>query len=70
MGNALDAGEPDTRAFELPLAVQALEHAEQLVGVAGVEPRAVVANEEYRLVALAGDAAEDRRRQALDSFLL
>jgi len=53
----LDVGWTPNPSFELLLAVQALEHAEQLVGVAGIEARTVVANEDTVCVALTGTAA-------------
>src|SRR4029078_10198045 len=43
LGDPRDGGEPDAGAGVLGLGVQALEHAEQLVAILHVAPRAVVA---------------------------
>ena len=51
--HALHGGEADARALELGGVVQALEGAEELVGVGHVEARAVVADEEDGLAARA-----------------
>jgi len=45
MNDPLDIRQADARALELVLAVQALKHAEQFVGITRIESRAVVANE-------------------------
>src|SRR5207302_388055 len=42
--DALDGGQADAGAFEVLRAMEALKHAEQFVGVAHVEPDAVVAH--------------------------
>src|SRR5580693_8468741 len=48
LNDALDIGQPDARALEFVLAVQALKHAKQLVGITRVETCAVVADENHR----------------------
>ena len=58
MDDALDVGQADARALELVVAVQALEYAEQFVSITRIEPRAVVANGDYRLASPAGGAAD------------
>src|SRR5258708_16181711 len=42
MDDALDQGQPDARALEFILTVQALEDAKELVGIVGIEPDAIV----------------------------
>src|SRR5258706_16264000 len=54
--DALDDRQPDPGAFVVLCAVQALEHAEQLVDVTHVEPGPVVAHE---IGARAGGLARD-----------
>ena len=58
VNDALDIGQPDARALELVLAVQALKHAEQFVGISRIETRAVVANEDHRFAVAAGSATD------------
>src|SRR6185437_3263715 len=45
VNDALDGGQPDARTRELGFRVQALERAEKLRSVAGIEARTVVAHE-------------------------
>src|SRR5262249_222264 len=53
MDDAVDRGEADARALELIISMQTLEHAEQLVRVAGIEAGAVVLDANDDLAPLA-----------------
>ena len=58
LNDALDIGQPDARALELLLAVQALKHAEQLAGIPLIKPRPVVANEDRRFAVSIGSTTD------------
>src|SRR5260221_102003 len=63
--NALDGREPDPGALEFLIRVQALEHAEELLGIRHVEAGAVVAHE-IGAAPVAGNGADlDSRVGAL-----
>ena len=51
LNDALDDRQADAGALEILRAMQPLEHAEQLVGVAHVETGAIVANKEHAFAA-------------------
>jgi hypothetical protein len=50
MDNPLDGGEPDTRAFERLLRMQALEHTKQLVLMLHIETDAVIFHEHDQFI--------------------
>jgi hypothetical protein len=62
---ALDRGEADAVALELPRLVHALEGAEEVRCVLRIEAGAVVAHEDGALPACVGDADLDARRLVL-----
>src|SRR3989449_10318291 len=67
--DALHRGEPHARALELRGRVEALERAEQLVGVRHVEPRAVVPDEAGALPVALVYAELDARAGVLPGVL-
>ncbi len=58
LNDALDVGQTDARALKLSLAVQALEDAEQLVGILRIKAGSVVANEDHILALAHGSGAD------------
>ena len=60
--DALDHRQPDAGAFEILDRMQALKHAEQLVGISGIEAGAVVAHAERQFPVASLSADFDPRR--------
>src|ERR1700691_3713382 len=67
--DALHRGQSDARAFKVLGTMQALEYAEEFVGIFHVEARPVVANEDRRLAVFLSLSDLDDRRSSIARVL-